>query len=259
MLARKDFFILLTRLLLGYIFISSGLCKVSLGYFGQVIGPPQLETVLAPYKLELFGTLIGITQVICGLLMFSQRFSTLGAIMLLPMNICILGVTVSMGWQGTPYVNVLFSILNILVLLYDWHKLKFLFSIDKIYALKTTALDGLNKNPYHILALVCGLLALLFAKVNPIFIACAGILCFSLICWSIVRSRLLNRIQQAVVVAATINMIMITIIGRFSPINDKLVGVNSVILFVLFVISLFRLAPKRIKESKLSGEMQSSR
>lgn len=50
----KDFYILLIRLFLGYIFFSSSLCKLSQGQFGQIIGRCNLEAELAPYGLALF-------------------------------------------------------------------------------------------------------------------------------------------------------------------------------------------------------------
>jgi uncharacterized membrane protein YphA (DoxX/SURF4 family) len=126
MIRNKDFLIIITRLFLGYIFFSSGLCKLTHGHFGQIIGPPLLEDTLAQYGLALFARIIAVMQVTCGILLLSQRFSTVGAIMLLPMNLSILAVTISLGWQGTPYVNGFFVALNLLLLLYDWHKLKVL-------------------------------------------------------------------------------------------------------------------------------------
>lgn len=91
----KDFYILLIRLLLGYIFFSSSLCKLSQGQFGQIIGPCNLEAELAPYKLGLFAIVIAISQLIISLLLFAQRYALLGAIMTVPMNICILSITLS--------------------------------------------------------------------------------------------------------------------------------------------------------------------
>lgn len=121
----KDFYALLTRLFLGYIFFSSGLCKLSNGHFGQLIGPPLLVEELEKYQLGGFAIFLAFSQVMTGALILSQRWSLLGLIMLVPMNASILAATISMQWQGTPYVNGFLLILNLIVLLYEWKTLRF--------------------------------------------------------------------------------------------------------------------------------------
>lgn len=122
----KDFNVLLIRLFLGYVFTSSGLCKLTEGHFGQLIGPPLLIEQLTPHGLRTFGFFIAVSQVLVGALILSQRYAVLGLIMLIPMNAGILMVTISQNWRGTPYVDAVFTTLNILALLYEWNTLKFL-------------------------------------------------------------------------------------------------------------------------------------
>jgi len=122
----KDFNVLLIRLFLGYLFTSSGLCKLTDGHFGQLIGPPLLIGQLTPHGLRTFGFFIAISQVMSGALVLTQRYSLAGLIMLVPMNLGILMVTISQNWQGTPYVDAVFTFLNLLALLYEWNTLKFL-------------------------------------------------------------------------------------------------------------------------------------
>ena len=121
----KDFYCLLARLLLGYIFFSSGLCKLADGHFGQIIGPPFLIADLEPHRLGGFGIFLAFSQVMTGALVLSQRWSLLGLVMLVPMNVSILAATISMGWSGTPYVNGFLLIINLLALLYEWKTLRF--------------------------------------------------------------------------------------------------------------------------------------
>lgn len=122
----KDFNALLIRLFLGYLFTSSGFCKLTDGHFGQLIGPPLLIAQLTPHGLRTFGFFIAISQVISGALVLTQRYSLVGLIMLVPMNLGILMVTISQNWQGTPYVDAVFTLLNLLALLYEWNTLNFL-------------------------------------------------------------------------------------------------------------------------------------
>lgn len=126
----KDFYVLLIRLFLGYIFASAGLCKLTDGNFGQLIGPPLLIAQMAKYDLLLFAQFIAFSQVLVGFLVMSQRYSVLGLIMLMPVNVSILMVTISQKWTGTPYVDAVLVALNILALLYEWQSLRFLLLPD---------------------------------------------------------------------------------------------------------------------------------
>lgn len=121
----KDFYVLLVRLFLGYVFFSSGLCKLANGHFGQLIGPPFLIADLEPYGLGSFAVFLAFSQVMTGALVLSQRWSLMGLVMLVPMNASILAATLSMQWQGTPFVNSFLLIINILALLYEWKTLRF--------------------------------------------------------------------------------------------------------------------------------------
>jgi uncharacterized membrane protein YphA (DoxX/SURF4 family) len=128
-----------TRLFLGLIFFTSGMGKLTRGDFPGLIGPVWLEERLAPYGLGLWVQFVAWSQVTIGLLLLSQRFATLGAIMLLPMITNIFVVTVSLQWQGTPFVNAFLIALNLFLLICDFHKIKFLF-VDEKHELNQTRL-----------------------------------------------------------------------------------------------------------------------
>ena len=121
--------ILLIRIFLGLIFFGAGMSKLYLDHkFPGIIGPVWLEEELTKYDLGLYARFIAGAQVITGLLLFSQRFATLGAVLLFPIILNIFMVTVSLGWTGTPYVNLFLLLLNAWLLIYDYPKLKFIFS-----------------------------------------------------------------------------------------------------------------------------------
>lgn len=122
----SDFVFLVIRLFLGYVYFSSGLCKLSFGFFPQLIGPPDLITNLAQYQLAGLGYTIASVQVLTGALILTQTYSLLGLIMLLPISLSILSVTISLHWSGTPYVNAFLLILNLCALLYEWNAVKHL-------------------------------------------------------------------------------------------------------------------------------------
>jgi uncharacterized membrane protein YphA (DoxX/SURF4 family) len=117
------------RIFLGVLFLTAGIGKMVPGFPG-LMGPPWLEEVLAKYDLALFARFIAYSQILIGWLLLTRRFSTLGAVMLLPMLLNILAVTISQNWRGTPYVVSVFLVMNLWLLMADYHKLKFLITED---------------------------------------------------------------------------------------------------------------------------------
>lgn len=116
------------RFWLGLIFLTSGLAKLTHNTFPNTMGPPFLEEELTTYGLGMYARFIAFSQVTIGFLLVSKRFATLGAVMAMPMLVNILVVVISLKWQGTPYVVFFFLFCNSLLLIYDFHKLKFILS-----------------------------------------------------------------------------------------------------------------------------------
>lgn len=120
-----------TRILLGFIFFTAGMGKLTHGhYFPLTMFPMSLAKILAPHGLALWGEFVSWSQVVIGFLLMSQRFATLGAIMSLPLILNIFMITVSLNFMGTPYLNAFLICLNLFLLAADYHKLKFLFMDD---------------------------------------------------------------------------------------------------------------------------------
>jgi uncharacterized membrane protein YphA (DoxX/SURF4 family) len=211
MIPVKDFLILLIRLFLGYLFVSAGFCKLTHGNFGQLMGPPWLEEGLAKYGLAMFARVVAYSQILCGVLLLSQRFSLLGAIMLVPMNIAILAVTVSMNWQGTPYVNAGFLLLNMLLIIYEWPKLRFLLQ-DGNYTITSNALDGLRSSRLNIAGMSLFLPAVLFASTGfyktAAFVFCAGLITLAI---PLLRVSRFSVIQKLMIIQSIGNMLMVTL------------------------------------------------
>lgn len=131
-------FIISTRIFLGVIMFSAGMSKLLNGAFPSLIGPVWLSDELGKYGLEYLGGFIAWSQVLIGLLLLTQRFATLGAVMLLPMLLNIFMVMFSLGIHyyqpgevnsaiNTSIINGVLIILNLALLLHDFHKLKFIF------------------------------------------------------------------------------------------------------------------------------------
>lgn len=134
------------RIILGIVFLSSGIGK----FYGTsgIIGPGYLFKELAKYDLLLFAMFIALAELIIGYLLLIRRYSTVGAIMLLPMITNILVVVTSLHWQGTPAIDSVFLIMNLYLLYYDRNKLYTIFGIDNanqlIILFKKTAVYNLG-------------------------------------------------------------------------------------------------------------------
>ena len=113
-----------TSIFLGFTFFGAGMAKlyVAHSYFGW-IGPVWLEERLEPYQLAVYARFIAYSQVVIGYLLLTLRFRTLGAIMSVPLIINILMVTVSLQWQGTPFVVSVLLLMAIYLLWVDRDRL----------------------------------------------------------------------------------------------------------------------------------------
>jgi hypothetical protein len=89
-------------------------------------------------------------------LLITNRFRTIGAIMLLPMLLNILVVTIALKWTGTPYIIGGFLFFNVLLLLLDFNRIKFVLSDLNHKELKQIKIRRVNFNldVYYFLLLV---------------------------------------------------------------------------------------------------------
>lgn len=109
-----------SSLFLGLVFFTAGMAKLYAEHqFPGLIGPVWLEERLAEYDLGTFARFIAFCQVIIGFTLLTLRYITLGAVMLFPMLLNILVVTISLHWQGTPYVLAVFLLINVYLLFHD--------------------------------------------------------------------------------------------------------------------------------------------
>ncbi|WP_234735208.1 DoxX family membrane protein [Tellurirhabdus bombi] len=227
---RKDFYALLTRLFLGYIFLSSGLCKLTGGKFGQLIGPPDLINDLAPYGLRDFAIFIAFSQVMTGALILSQRYSLLGLVMLMPVNISILAVTISQRWQGTPYVDAVFVLLNVLVLLYEWNTLKVFILPEGERENQPPRTNQLFPNQWLPVATIgLALIATVTARYNAPLTVIPATIGFLLIYGNILTNSLLAVLDKAVLALSLLAILFVTW-------ADKLLAIHFNPMFAFLVV-----------------------
>jgi uncharacterized membrane protein YphA (DoxX/SURF4 family) len=113
-------FLVVSQILLAVIYSSAGFSKL-FHWFPNLIGPVWLIEELEKYNLGLFGYFIALSQLSVGTLLFFPRCRLIASILLLPIHICITIVPISLGWQGTPLINIVLLTL-LVVLLFDDRK-----------------------------------------------------------------------------------------------------------------------------------------
>ena len=121
-------FVILTRYLIGFAFIPSGLKKIMGERFTQIsIDNPIGLFFEALYMSGAYWNFIGWAQVIAALLLMTQRFATLGAICFFFIVSNIWVITISLHFSGTWVITSLLLMAVIMLLAWDYHKLKYIF------------------------------------------------------------------------------------------------------------------------------------
>ncbi len=153
--------ILAFRYVLGVVLALAGLEKLT--GIAVIIGPHYLIDELEPHGLGLYGVFISVSELVVGLLLLNRRLATLGAVMAFPVFVNIFVVVVSLGWQGTPVEVAGFLVLNVVLLVADWHKLKFLINEPTVET-KTMKIEqevNVRETIFTVLAVGLTVLALL--------------------------------------------------------------------------------------------------
>jgi len=81
------------------------------------------------YQSGLYWKFIGIGQLIAGLLLMTQRFSKLGALINFPIILNIFIITLSYSFGYTPVITGLMLLANLLLIIWEWDEIKILFNL----------------------------------------------------------------------------------------------------------------------------------
>jgi len=120
------------RYLLGSSFVYASIFKISGIRFTPQSGENAPINTLphffeAMYQAGIYWHFIGWGQLIAGILLMSQVFSTLGAVAFFPIMLNIFVITISFESPGILLITSLMLLSNVYLLLWDWNKLKFIF------------------------------------------------------------------------------------------------------------------------------------
>jgi hypothetical protein len=128
------YFVIYLRYLIGGAMVFSSIVKIKGLRFTTADG------ILAPinsanhffetlYQSGLYWQFLGWSQLIAGLILMTQRYATLGALVLFPIIVNIFVITLSYYFAGTPIITGLLLLANIFLILWVYQKYLPLFSV----------------------------------------------------------------------------------------------------------------------------------
>jgi VanZ family protein len=172
-------FVIYTRYLIGAAFVFASVVKIQGKRFTTIDGINEpinsawhmFETL---YQSGLWWKVMGLGQLIAGLLLMTQRYAKLGALMFLPIVANVFVITLSYDFRGTPLITGLMLIANIMLVLWDWDELKVLVN-------KTPLMFQPNRFENMRIWEITGLALFLFTAIYR-----AGVTGYNIILWVIV-------------------------------------------------------------------------
>ena len=126
------------RYLLGVAFIPSGYTKLVGNRFTQISTDNPIGYFFeALYQSGFYYNALGLFQLLASFLLMTQRLSTLGNLIFcsLTLNICL--ITISLSFKGTWIITSLMLLASIILLIWDYNKLKPIFSYNTPSIVKT--------------------------------------------------------------------------------------------------------------------------
>jgi hypothetical protein len=175
--------VIYTRYLIGAAFVFASVVKLQGKRFTTIDGINEpinsawhmFETL---YQSGLWWKFLGLGQIIAGLLLMTQRYAKLGALMFLPVIANVFVITLSYDFRGTPLITGLMLIANIMLVLWDWDELKILIN-------KTPAMPQPNRFENMSIWEITGLVLFLFTAIYR-----AGVSGYNIFLWVIVCSAI---------------------------------------------------------------------
>lgn len=126
--------VIYTRMALGGGFVFASIIKIKGKRFTTV---PHEDATFGTamhffetmYQTGLYWQFLGWGQLIAGLLLMTQRYAKLGAVINLPIIINVFVITISMDFNYTPVITGMMLLANICLLVWHWDELRILFNL----------------------------------------------------------------------------------------------------------------------------------
>ncbi|CAL2086778.1 hypothetical protein [Tenacibaculum sp. 190524A05c] len=124
-------FIIYLRYVIGFAFVFASIVKIQGLRFTTDSGAENpintawhfFETM---YQSGLYWKFLGLSQLISGLILMTQKYAKLGALLFLPIIANVFVITISYDFRGTPVITGLMLLANFILIAWDWNTLKIL-------------------------------------------------------------------------------------------------------------------------------------
>ena len=121
-------FVILTRYLIGFAFIPSGLTKVLGQRFTQISTDTQIGYFFEGlYQSGAYWHFLGLAQLAASFLIMTQRFAAVGSLMFLGIITNIWVITWSMDFRGTVIITSLMLLACLMLVAWHWDRMQYLF------------------------------------------------------------------------------------------------------------------------------------
>ncbi len=162
-------FVIYLRYLIGFAFVFASMVKIQGIRFTTESGAENpidsawhfFETL---YQSGVYWRFLGWAQLITGILLITQRYAKLGAILFLPIITNIFVITISYDFNGTPVITGLMLLSTLFLIYWDWDTLKILINKPQI----NTSKERLENNPIW---MYLGFLFLIITVFSKFFIS----------------------------------------------------------------------------------------
>jgi len=127
--------VIYTRYLIGGAFVFASLIKIKGQRFTQIPddgGHSVGHFFEMMYQSGLYWQFLGWAQLVAGLLLLTQRFAMLGAVLFVGIIANIFVITLSYDFAYTPVITGLMLLATVLLLLWDWNRLRVLLNLPVV-------------------------------------------------------------------------------------------------------------------------------
>ncbi len=162
-------FTIYLRYLIGGSFVFASIIKILGERFTQIsVENPIGFFFEAMYRTGLYWQFIGWAQLIGGLLLMTQYFSALGAMVYFIVILNIFVITYSLAFVGTPFITFLMLMGTVYLIFWDWQRFLPILTENKINVeIAGTEKNTLIKNPFwSVLGLVIFLTTVAFQLIS---------------------------------------------------------------------------------------------
>jgi hypothetical protein len=159
-----NYYVVSVRLLIGYAFLPSGLIKLLGRPFTSLPDSnPVGHFFNAMYNTGIYWNFLGLMQVLAGILLMTQRFATVGALLYLGIITNIVLITYGIGFGNTTIIAVLMLLATLSLIVWDFQKIKLLFLQNKDVQFQELQNDLISKTWYKFGLIVCLFLTIVSA------------------------------------------------------------------------------------------------